>query len=125
MDSATESAKKHRSLYSKISKVVRKAAKEGRQRTKEEDQLLSAHPKIFNEVLKNLNKRQLEEDRKKEIEDSPVKLAKKCAQLSKAIQKAKYLVVYTGAGISTAANIPGTSNAGTSQLLVDCLMISA
>ena len=54
-----------------------------------------------------MNKRRLEEDRKKETEDSPAKLAKKCAQLSKAIQKAKNLVVYTGAGISTAANIPG------------------
>ena len=107
IDSASETAKKQRTIYSKVSKIVRKCAKEGRPRTKEEDQVLASHPKILNEVLKNLNKRQLVEDRKKEIEDSPAKLVKKCAQLSKAIQKAKNLVVYTGAGISTAANIPG------------------
>lgn len=90
-----------------MSKIVRKSAKDGRPRTKEEEKFLAANPKIVKQVLKNLNKRQLEEDRKKEIEDSPTKLVKKCAQLSKAIQKAKNLVVYTGAGISTAANIPG------------------
>ena len=44
--------------------------------------------------------------RKQEIEDSPSVLAKKCERMAKAIQKAKYLIVYTGAGISTAANIP-------------------
>jgi NAD+-dependent protein deacetylase sirtuin 7 len=105
--------------------LVRKSAKEGRQRTKEEEQFLASHPKIFDEVLKNLNKRQLEEDRKKEVEDSPTKLAKKCAQLSKAIQKAKYLVVYTGAGISTAANIPGILSIKTSwnsPQLYDCAL---
>lgn len=106
VNKASVAALKKRNLYSKISKIVRRCSREGVSRTKEEDKLFARHSKIFKEVLKNLNKRQLEEDRKKEIEDSPAKLTKKCAQLSKAIQKAKNLVVYTGAGISTAANIP-------------------
>ena len=109
VDAASEKALKKRSIYSKISKIIRKCSKEGVKKTKEEEHLLASHPKVFDEVLKNLNKRQLEENRKKEIEDSPAKLNKKCAQLSKAIQKAKNLVVYTGAGISTAANIPGNN----------------
>ena len=108
MNTASEKAKKKRSIYSKISKIVRRCSKAGEKRTKDEEQLCRSHPKVLKEVLRNINKRQIEEDRKKEIEDSPAKLDKKCAQLSKAIQKAKNLVVYTGAGISTAANIPGS-----------------
>lgn len=41
--------------------------------------------------------------RKKEIEDPEDVLSEKCSKLAAAIAKAKNLVVYTGAGISTAA----------------------
>ena len=41
--------------------------------------------------------------RKKEIEDPEDVLNEKCSKLAAAIAKAKNLVVYTGAGISTAA----------------------
>ena len=47
--------------------------------------------------------------RKKEIEDPEDVLSDKCAKLAAAIAKAKNLVVYTGAGISTAAGIKPTS----------------
>ena len=43
--------------------------------------------------------------RKKEIEDPEDVLNEKCSKLAAAIAKAKNLVVYTGAGISTAAGI--------------------
>ena len=41
--------------------------------------------------------------RKKEIEDPEDVLNDKCSKLAAAIAKARNLVVYTGAGISTAA----------------------
>ena len=44
-------------------------------------------------------------NRKKEIEDPEDVLNDKCSKLASAIAKAKNLVVYTGAGISTAAGI--------------------
>ena len=46
--------------------------------------------------------------RKKEIEDPEDVLNDKCSKLAAAIAKAKNLVVYTGAGISTAAGIKFT-----------------
>ncbi|KAJ2939242.1 hypothetical protein O0L34_g8555 [Tuta absoluta] len=45
-------------------------------------------------------------ERAREVEDSPQELREKCKILAKALRDAKHLVVYTGAGISTAADIP-------------------
>lgn len=42
----------------------------------------------------------------KEYEDDMDVLKKKCMKLAEAISRSKRLVVYTGAGISTSANIP-------------------
>ncbi|KAI8435466.1 hypothetical protein MSG28_003769 [Choristoneura fumiferana] len=41
-----------------------------------------------------------------EVEDSPAELRRKCRLLARAVRSARHLVVYTGAGISTAADIP-------------------
>ncbi|CAG0888523.1 unnamed protein product [Darwinula stevensoni] len=47
-----------------------------------------------------------QEERRKEVEDPPDELERKCQILADAIQSASHLIVYTGAGVSTAANIP-------------------
>ncbi|XP_029454936.1 NAD-dependent protein deacetylase sirtuin-7 isoform X2 [Rhinatrema bivittatum] len=44
--------------------------------------------------------------RQEEVFDEPEELRRKVQELAAAVQSAKYLVVYTGAGISTAASIP-------------------
>lgn len=44
--------------------------------------------------------------RLEEYEDPPDVLKTKCEKLAQAIAQSQYLVVYTGAGISTSAKIP-------------------
>jgi NAD-dependent deacetylase sirtuin 7 len=57
-------------------------------------------------VQKRTETRLLASERLKEFEDSPELLERKCSQLAEVIRRAKYLVVYSGAGISTSAQIP-------------------
>ena len=100
-----DKAKQQRELIRQISRIVRKK-NDDKELSKEEEKLLKRNPKVFDDVVKRHKRRKTTELRKQEIEDSPTVLAKKCDRMAKAIQKAKYLIVYTGAGISTAANIP-------------------
>lgn len=96
-----EKAAQQQKLIRQISGIVRKTeAGDGAQLTKEENDLLKAHPKVFDEVSRRHKKRRTTELRKQEIEESPHSLAKKCDRMAKAIQRAKYLIVYTGAGPS-------------------------
>lgn len=44
--------------------------------------------------------------RSEEFEDSASVLQEKCMRLAEAIRNSQYMVVYSGAGVSTAASIP-------------------
>lgn len=44
--------------------------------------------------------------RSEEVEDSREVLEQKCEMLARAVKSARHLVVYSGAGVSTAACIP-------------------
>ena len=103
VDLKEEKAKQERMLLAKITKILKKDKKDW---TDSEGDVVDENPKLVEEVLKRVSKRKKTVDRKKEIEDAPDVLYRKCVQLAKAIEKAKNLVVYTGAGVSTAANIP-------------------
>ena len=67
---------------------------------------LNAFPELALEAGKRLQKRKLASERMKEEEDPVEILDKKCDRLAGIISRANYLVVYTGAGISTSASIP-------------------
>jgi NAD-dependent deacetylase sirtuin 7 len=53
-----------------------------------------------------VEKRKKVKERLQEIEDPPDVLAEKCHKLAEAVANSTNLVVYTGAGVSTAARIP-------------------
>ncbi|ENN75646.1 hypothetical protein D910_11609 [Dendroctonus ponderosae] len=61
---------------------------------------------IVDEVQQRLNKRRQIKKRLEELEDPEEVLTQKCQVLAQAIAQSQHLVVYTGAGISTAAKIP-------------------
>lgn len=95
--------------YAQVSVILQK---DESKRTKEEIELLFNYSEIVKEAALRLEKRQKLKDRLEEKEDSDIVMDAKCRQLAEAMAKAEYLVVYTGAGISTAARIPdyrGTS----------------
>jgi len=100
-----DKARAQREINRQISRIIKKTQNDD-ELTIEEEALLQKNPKVFDEISRRNKRRKTTELRKQEIEDSPTVLAKKCDRMAKAIQKAKYLIVYTGAGISTAANIP-------------------
>lgn len=68
--------------------------------------MLFNYSEIVREASLRIEKRKKLKERLKEVEDADAVLDEKCKQLAEAISKAEYLVVYTGAGISTAARIP-------------------
>ncbi|XP_066560673.1 NAD-dependent protein deacetylase sirtuin-7 isoform X2 [Amia ocellicauda] len=86
-----------------VSRILKKSECE---RTEEELSVLQR----YEETVQELTLRQIRRDnlkrKQEEVVDSPDELLKKVKELSAAVREANYLVVYTGAGISTAASIP-------------------
>ncbi|KAL4240751.1 NAD-dependent protein deacetylase sirtuin-7 [Mactra antiquata] len=87
----------------KVSKILKKSEHE---RTEDEKATLADHEDIVKRISKNKEKRQLNHLRTLETEDSEELLQSKCVELASLIKRSKKTVIYTGAGISTAASIP-------------------
>ncbi|BET00060.1 chromatin regulatory protein sir2 [Nesidiocoris tenuis] len=87
----------------RISKILQKTEKD---RTPEEVELLSKSGEIVKDVSIRLEKRKKLLARSEEFEDSASVLQEKCMRLAEAIRNSQYMVVYSGAGVSTAASIP-------------------
>ncbi|XP_041581108.1 NAD-dependent protein deacetylase sirtuin-7 isoform X2 [Vulpes lagopus] len=86
-----------------VSRILRKAAAE---RSAEEGRLLAESEDLVTELQGRSRRREGLKRRQEEVCDDPEELRRKVRELAGAVRNAKYLVVYTGAGISTAASIP-------------------
>lgn len=86
-----------------IRKLMNKPAWE---RSADEECILENSRDLVQILQERSRKRQCNEQRLQEVQDPPAVLAEKCQVLATAITEARHLIVYTGAGISTAARIP-------------------
>lgn len=75
-------------------------------RTSEETNYIDENPDVVKEVLERKKRVEKYKDRALEKEDCPEIIEIKAKKLATVISNAKYLVVYSGAGISTSAKIP-------------------
>ncbi|WAQ97320.1 SIR7-like protein [Mya arenaria] len=91
------------SVRPRVSRILKKHEHE---RTVSELEHLEKHQDIVKRIRKNRERRQISEQRSQETEDSDDALQQKCEQLADILRKSKKTVIYTGAGISTAASIP-------------------
>ena len=103
IDKEKEKAEKRRSLTDSLRKILKK---EVENRTDGDKELLDQNKTLAKKITKNITSREEKEDRKKEWEDDLEVLKTKCVKLAEAIRRSKRLVVHTGAGTSTSANIP-------------------
>ncbi|XP_048346160.1 NAD-dependent protein deacetylase sirtuin-7 [Sphaerodactylus townsendi] len=86
-----------------VSRILHKPVTE---RCPDEAMLLSESQEIVRDLERLRKKRERLRCRQEEVCDDPEELKKKVGKLSVAVQGAKHLIIYTGAGISTAASIP-------------------
>ncbi|KAH9504109.1 NAD-dependent protein deacetylase sirtuin-7 [Bulinus truncatus] len=75
-------------------------------RTAADKLFVSKNPEIVKTSQKNSTRLKVKKERTLEVEDEPSVFNIKCIQLAELIKSSKFVVVYTGAGISTAASIP-------------------
>lgn len=72
----------------------------------EETRYLEDHPEVLKEVSERKKRLEKYKDRTLEKEDKPEIIELKAKKLASVISNAKHLIVYSGAGISTSAQIP-------------------
>uniref|UniRef100_A0A1B0DQJ5 Regulatory protein SIR2 homolog 7 n=1 Tax=Phlebotomus papatasi TaxID=29031 RepID=A0A1B0DQJ5_PHLPP len=95
--------KKKRDSLRKVSKILRKCET---LRTAEETRLLESCTEAVKEISQRREKVQLYKERIQEKEDPTDVIETKARKLAEAITRARHLICYTGAGISTSARIP-------------------
>uniref|UniRef100_A0A8C5BGP7 NAD-dependent protein deacetylase sirtuin-7 n=1 Tax=Gadus morhua TaxID=8049 RepID=A0A8C5BGP7_GADMO len=86
-----------------VTRILKKAEDE---RTEEEARTLLRHPSAVEQVRGRSVRSGQQRRRREEVCDGVEELRTKVSQLAAAVRCAQHLVVYTGAGISTAASIP-------------------
>ncbi|KAL7989504.1 hypothetical protein Chor_012170 [Crotalus horridus] len=86
-----------------VSRILRKPAAD---RSAEEAMLLSGCQEMVRDLERLRKKRERLRRRLEEVCDEPDELKRKISKLCAVVRGAKHLIVYTGAGISTAASIP-------------------
>ncbi|XP_069946995.1 uncharacterized protein Sirt7 [Cherax quadricarinatus] len=96
-------SKKSGTRMKRVSSILRKKCDK---LTLDDRRLLEENSELVEEFYKRRERRAVWQSRKTEQEDTKEVLQIKCEQLAQAIHDAEFLVVYTGAGISTAASIP-------------------
>nr|XP_039262422.1 NAD-dependent protein deacetylase sirtuin-7-like [Styela clava] len=74
--------------------------------TKNEKELLTKNEDFVQKLDKNQKAATLRKSRLLEIEDDACIVMEQCKKLAEALKTNKHVIVYTGAGISTSANIP-------------------
>lgn len=90
-----------------IFRLVRRALKKPEtERSEEEAAVLLLHRETVEELCKRQVRTDVLKRKQEEVHDDVDDLKSKVRQLAVAVKQAKHLVVYTGAGISTAASIP-------------------
>lgn len=89
--------------YNNIRQILKK---DPSLRNDEELQMMANSQEIVQEIEKRSWRQEQAKRRVEEVLDPPDVLDRKTTELAEAIVRAKCLVVYTGAGVSTAASIP-------------------
>ncbi|XP_029022653.1 NAD-dependent protein deacetylase sirtuin-7 [Betta splendens] len=92
-----------RNIFRLVGRVLKKPEAE---RTEEEAAVLARHRDTVDELCRRQVRRNVLKRKQEEVFDDAEELRCKVRQLASAIKQANHLVVYTGAGISTAASIP-------------------
>ncbi|XP_069511403.1 NAD-dependent protein deacetylase sirtuin-7 isoform X2 [Ambystoma mexicanum] len=87
----------------KVSQILKKPI-DGR--SVEEADLLTECTELVKELERRSKKQETLRRRRAEVCDEPAELQRKVSELAAALKNARHLVIYTGAGISTAASIP-------------------
>ncbi|XP_028304441.1 NAD-dependent protein deacetylase sirtuin-7 [Gouania willdenowi] len=105
---ATEKARilqreSERNIFRLVGQILRKAESE---RSEEDAAMLLLHRDAAEELCRRQRCRSVLKRKQEEVFDNAEELQTKVRQLAAAIKQANHLVVYTGAGISTAASIP-------------------
>lgn len=90
----------------RIKKLTAILSKDANDRTEDEIKLLSESDELVKSIELKKERKAKQIERKMEVEDSDEEIRNKSIQLARAIKEARHAIVYTGAGISTAADIP-------------------